>query len=256
MTTAIIGTGGIGSAIARLLGGGGEAIRLSGRDTDSARALAADIGPSAAVAAGNADALRGVDAVILALRFTVLQSVIEEVGALLTDKVVIVPSNPLTTDAQGKVVRVLAEGESSGAVVSAWLPTGARLVMAFGTMSAALLGVFEQTVARARRALLRDRRRGRRAGGRAVDPERGVRAGASRRAAPIEPARGGGRSARPRDRAHRCGSAGRRGLAPPPMHPRCVRPPGRPGARTTSSAPRQVRRRSRFPPMPRTRRDG
>ncbi len=124
MTTAIIGTGGIGSAIARLLGGGGEAIRLSGRDTDSARALAADIGPSAAVAAGNADALRGVDAVILALRFTVLQSVIEEVGALLTDKVVIVPSNPLTTDAQGKVVRVLAEGESSGAVVSAWLPTG------------------------------------------------------------------------------------------------------------------------------------
>ena len=31
MTTAVIGTGGIGSAIARLLGSGGETLRLSSR---------------------------------------------------------------------------------------------------------------------------------------------------------------------------------------------------------------------------------
>ena len=36
MTTAIIGTGGIGSAIARQLAGGGEALRLASADQQSA----------------------------------------------------------------------------------------------------------------------------------------------------------------------------------------------------------------------------
>jgi 8-hydroxy-5-deazaflavin:NADPH oxidoreductase len=39
MTTAIIGTGGIGSAIARQLASGGETLRLSSADHESARAL-------------------------------------------------------------------------------------------------------------------------------------------------------------------------------------------------------------------------
>jgi 8-hydroxy-5-deazaflavin:NADPH oxidoreductase len=56
----------------------------------------------------------------------------------LTGKVVVVPSNPLSTDAQGKVYRVLPEGQSSGQVVAGWLPPAARLAMAFGSMSADL----------------------------------------------------------------------------------------------------------------------
>ena len=139
MTTAIIGTGGIGSAIARLLGSGGENLRLSSADPASARRLAAQIGPAAFVAADNGDALRGADAVVLALRFTVLKGVLDETADALTDKLVVVPSNPLSTDAQGNVVRVLPEGRSSGEVVTGWLPTGVRLAMAFGTMSADLL---------------------------------------------------------------------------------------------------------------------
>jgi predicted dinucleotide-binding enzyme len=50
MTTAIIGTGGIGSAIARQLASGGETLRLSSADNKSARTLAAEIGPAAVVA--------------------------------------------------------------------------------------------------------------------------------------------------------------------------------------------------------------
>ena len=50
MTTAIIGTGGIGSVIARQLASGGETPRLASADNESARTLAA---------------------VVLALRFTV-----------------------------------------------------------------------------------------------------------------------------------------------------------------------------------------
>jgi 8-hydroxy-5-deazaflavin:NADPH oxidoreductase len=138
MTTAIIGTGGIGSAIARRLASGGETLRLSSADSASARTLAAQIGPAAVVAAGNRDALHGAGAVVLALRFTVLKGVIDEIADPLTGKLVVVPSNPFTLDAHGNLSRVLPEGQSSGQVVAGWLPTGARLAMAFGSMSADL----------------------------------------------------------------------------------------------------------------------
>jgi 8-hydroxy-5-deazaflavin:NADPH oxidoreductase len=142
MTTAIIGTGGLGSAIARQLAAGGETLRLSSADTESARKLAAQLGGAAVVAAGNRDALQDADAVVLALRFIVLKDVIDEIAGPLADKVVVVPSNPLTTDAHGNVVRVLPPGQSSGKVVAGWLPAGARLAMAFGSMSA---GLFESS---------------------------------------------------------------------------------------------------------------
>jgi 8-hydroxy-5-deazaflavin:NADPH oxidoreductase len=139
MTTAIIGTGGIGSAIARLLGSGGETLRLSSADPESARRLAAQIGPSAIVAIDNGEALQGADAVVFALRFTVLKSVLDEIAEALIDKLVVVPSNPFSADAQGNISRVLPEGQSSGAVVAGWLPAGAGLAMAFGTLSATIL---------------------------------------------------------------------------------------------------------------------
>jgi 8-hydroxy-5-deazaflavin:NADPH oxidoreductase len=84
MTTAIIGTGGIGSMIARQLASGGETLRLSSADTASAQALATRIGGAAIVAVDNRDALQGGDAVVLALRFGVLKGVIDEIGDALT----------------------------------------------------------------------------------------------------------------------------------------------------------------------------
>src|SRR5271154_2927311 len=145
MTTAIIGTGGLGSVIARQLASGGETLRLSSADTESARTLAAQIGRGAVVADGNGDALQGAGAVILALRFTVLKSVIDEIAGPLAGKVVVVPSNPFGIDAQGTLVRLLPAGQSSGKVVAGWLPPGARLAMAFGSMSA---GIFESAANR------------------------------------------------------------------------------------------------------------
>jgi predicted dinucleotide-binding enzyme len=138
MTTAIIGTGGIGSAIAHQLASGGETLRLSSADKESARKLAAEIGGAAVVAVDNLDALRDADAVILALRFGALKGVIDEIADPLTDKLVVVPSNPVGIDAEGNVTRLLPKGESSGKVVAGWLPAGAHLAMAFGSMSADL----------------------------------------------------------------------------------------------------------------------
>jgi len=138
VTTAVIGTGGLGSVIARQLASGGETLRLSSHDIKSAQALAAGIGGAAVAVAGNRDALRDAGAVVLALRFTVLESVIDEIAASLAGRVVVVPSNPLTADAQGKVSRVLPDGQASGDVVAGWLPPQAHLAMAFGSMSADL----------------------------------------------------------------------------------------------------------------------
>lgn len=139
MTTAVIGTGGLGSAIARRLAAGGERLRLSSADDDSARRLAASIGDAAVVARDNRDAVHGADAVVLALRFAVLKSVIDAIAEALTDQLVVVPSNPVALDAHGEVRRLLPEGQSSGELVAQWLPAGGHLAMAFGTLPSDLL---------------------------------------------------------------------------------------------------------------------
>jgi 8-hydroxy-5-deazaflavin:NADPH oxidoreductase len=139
VTTAVIGSGVLGSVIARLLASGGETVRLASADIESARTLAAQIGPHAVVASDDRDAVHGADAVVLALRFTVLKGVMDALADQLADKLVVVPSNPLGTDAQGHVSRLLPNGQSSGEVVGGWLPASARLAMAFGTLSADVL---------------------------------------------------------------------------------------------------------------------
>jgi 8-hydroxy-5-deazaflavin:NADPH oxidoreductase len=138
MTTAIIGTGGIGSAIARQLAAGGEILQLSSADKESAGKLAAAIGGAVVAALDNRSALEGADAVVLALRFSVLKDVIDEIADVLGDTPLVIPSNPVGLDARGNVVRLLPEGESSGQVAAKWLPNGTRFAIAFGTMSAEL----------------------------------------------------------------------------------------------------------------------
>lgn len=139
MTTAVIGTGVLGSTIVRLLAAGGEDIRISSPDSQSVRRLITELNERVIAAADNHDAVRGADTVILAVRFTVLEGVLDDLAGLLADKLVVVPSNPVGTDAQGNVNRLLPEGQHSGQVMEGWLPVNARLAMAFGTMSADLL---------------------------------------------------------------------------------------------------------------------
>ena len=110
MTTAIIGTGGIGSAIARQLASGGETLLLSSADNESARKLAAEIGRAAIAAVDNRDTLQGADAVVLALRFGIVKDVMDEMAGRLTDKLVVVPSNPVGLDAKGERHASLAQG--------------------------------------------------------------------------------------------------------------------------------------------------
>ena len=230
MTTAVIGTGGLGSVIARELASGGETLRLSSADHESARVLAAKIGRAAVVAVDNRDALRGADAVVLALRFGVLKGVIDEIADPLTDKLLVVPSNPVGLDAQGNVSRLLPKGQTSGEVVAGWLPAGTRLAMAFGSLPGDLLESARQPVTGARGPLLRDRRRPCWRGSRAVDPNGRLRAGEGRRDRTVGSTRGGRRPSRSGRRPRRGAVIDRRGL---------TASPDRPGGRPSCWGPRR-----------------
>ncbi len=228
MTTAIIGTGGIGSAIARRLASGGEAVQLSSADKQSARTLAAAIGRAAVVAVDNRSALQGADAVILALRFSVLKGVIDEIADALGDKCLVVPSNPVGIDAQGKVVRLLPEGQSSGEVVAGWLPKGARLGHRVWHHVCRSLRVLEQSLTRAGGSVLRYRRRPCWRRSRAADPNGRLRADEGRRNQTVEPTGGGWRPSRSGRRPCRGAIPDRWGLIALPPRPLPLWPSLRP----------------------------
>jgi predicted dinucleotide-binding enzyme len=140
MTTAIIGVGNIGSAVARHLVAGGESVLVAARDESQANALADELGPTAR-AASVEDALTGADAVVLALWLDDMREVIPEQARLLDGKVVVDPSNPIRFDATGQSFRTLPDDQSAGSVVASLLPAGAHYVKAFGTLGADALAV-------------------------------------------------------------------------------------------------------------------
>jgi predicted dinucleotide-binding enzyme len=139
MTTAIIGTGKIGSAVARRLAAGGETVQLASANVEAAKAVAEQIGTTATAFATTRDAVEGADAVVLALWMDAMRAVIDDIADLLPGKLVIETSNPIAVSDQGEVTRTLPDGQSSGQVVAGWLPAGARFAKTFGTVSAEML---------------------------------------------------------------------------------------------------------------------
>src|SRR4051812_18529130 len=104
MSTAIIGVGRIGSALARDLVGGGERVVLAARDESHARELADELGESA-TAAPVEEAIAGADVVVLAVWFDTMQELIREDAYRLEGKVVVDPSNPMTMGEDGQPTR-------------------------------------------------------------------------------------------------------------------------------------------------------
>ena len=135
MTTAIIGVGNLGSAVARHLVAGNEPIVLAAADEAHAKALADELGPNAS-AASVEDAIQGADVVVLATWLDQTKELVPAQTRLLEDKVVVDPSNPIGFDANGQMIRTLPKGRSSAAIVAALLPATAHYVKAFGTLGA------------------------------------------------------------------------------------------------------------------------
>src|SRR5204863_9640510 len=135
MTTAIIGTGNIGKAVARHLVEGGERVVLAARDESNAAALANELGRLAS-ATSVEEAITEADVVVFAVWLDTLKDLVAQYTDLLRGKVVVDPSNPVAQDTNGGFVRTLPDGQSSGSVVAGLLPAEAHFVKAFGTLGA------------------------------------------------------------------------------------------------------------------------
>ena len=134
-TVAIIGTGNIGSRLAAGFAAGGQDFLLAGRDQDAARKIASDLdGHAEAVSVD--EAVERADVLVLAVWFDAFKQLIAQYGDRLAGKVIIDPTNPVGPDDNGVYRKVIGEQESSGQILAGLLPAGARLVKAFGTLSA------------------------------------------------------------------------------------------------------------------------
>jgi|SRR5580704_2270407 predicted dinucleotide-binding enzyme len=139
-TVAIIGTGNIGGALAANLAAGSQDFLLAGRDLEAASKLAADLDGHAEVVSV-AEAVDRADVLVLAVWFDTFRQLIAEYGERLAGKVIVDPTNAIGPDGNGGFRKTIGEQESSGQILAGLLPAGARLVKAFGTLSAGTLAV-------------------------------------------------------------------------------------------------------------------
>jgi 8-hydroxy-5-deazaflavin:NADPH oxidoreductase len=134
-TVAIIGTGNIGSRLAANFAAGGQDFLLAGRDQEAARKIASDLDGHAEVVSVD-EAVERADVLVLAVWPDAFRQIVAQYGEQLGGKVIVDPSNPVGPDGAGGYRKVIGEQESSGQILAGLLPAGARLVKAFGTLSA------------------------------------------------------------------------------------------------------------------------
>jgi 8-hydroxy-5-deazaflavin:NADPH oxidoreductase len=137
-TVAIIGTGTIGSTLAANFAAGSQDFLLAGRDQDAAGKVASGLDGHAEVVSVD-EAVERADVLVLAVWLDAFKQLIAQYGERLAGKVIVDPTNPVGPDDAGGYRKVIGEQESSGQILAALLPAGARLVKAFGTLSAGSL---------------------------------------------------------------------------------------------------------------------
>jgi 8-hydroxy-5-deazaflavin:NADPH oxidoreductase len=137
-TVAIIGTGNIGSRLAANFATGGQDFLLASRDLEGATKLAEDLNGHAEVVSVD-EAVARADVLVFAVWIDSFKELIAQYGDKLAGKVIIDPSNAVGPDGAGGYKKTIGAEESSGQILAALLPPRARLVKAFGTLSAPTL---------------------------------------------------------------------------------------------------------------------
>jgi predicted dinucleotide-binding enzyme len=137
-TVANIGTGNIASGLAANFAVGGQDFLLAGRDQEAARKLASTLDDHAEVVTID-EAVERANVLVFAVWLDVFKQLIAQYGERLAGKVIVDPSNPVGPDGNGGYRKVIGNKESSGQILAGLLPAGARLVKAFGTLSAGSL---------------------------------------------------------------------------------------------------------------------
>jgi 8-hydroxy-5-deazaflavin:NADPH oxidoreductase len=129
MKLAVIGSGMVGSAIARAGKRTGHDVVVAAVEAEGLKRLAEELGVETTTS--NADAVRNADPVVLAVPFGALEAIASEVRDQVADKVVIDATNPLKDDYSG----LATDGTSGAELVQRQLPK-ARVVKAFNTVLA------------------------------------------------------------------------------------------------------------------------
>jgi len=137
-TVAIVGTGNIGSRLAANFAAGGQDFLLAGRDQQATTKLASDFNGHAEAVSID-EAIERADVVVFAVWLDAFEQLIAQYRERLPGKVIVDPTNAVGPDGKGGYQKVIGEQESSGQILAGLLPAGARLVKAFGTLSAPTL---------------------------------------------------------------------------------------------------------------------
>lgn len=135
---AIIGLGNIGKTLAQNFVKGKQPVTIASRKLENAKALAKELG-TLATATQTGEAIKNADIIVLSVWFNSFQELFEQYSIELQGKIIIDPSNPIAPDESGGFKKIIGEKESAGLLNAAILPKGAKLVKAFGTLSAASL---------------------------------------------------------------------------------------------------------------------
>ena len=133
MNIAVIGTGNMGSGLAKQLTQAGYEVGLAGRDIDKARELAANLG-SRAAALDARTAAANAEVIVLAVQYGDAAEALASLGDI-AGKVVVDITNPLTEDFMALTV---GHDTSAAETLAAGVP-GVRLVKAFNTILAQVM---------------------------------------------------------------------------------------------------------------------
>jgi len=138
MKASIIGLGNIGKQVAlNLIAGGQDVIVADHGPTKGQEFAKASNGKARAVSV--ATAIDEGDVVIFAVYFDAIKGLLAEFRNKLVGKIIVDPSNPIAPDGSGGFKKTIPKDQSSGAILAALLPPGAKFVKAFGTLGAASL---------------------------------------------------------------------------------------------------------------------
>jgi 8-hydroxy-5-deazaflavin:NADPH oxidoreductase len=136
MRFAIIGSGNVGTSIARAVLGAGHEATVADVNEDGLQAIAAAL--PVQTTTSNTEAIADADAVVLAVPFGIVQDLATTLSSELAGKIVIDVTNPLAADLSG----LSTNGRSAAELVQDAAPQ-ARVVKAFNTVFAANQSVAE-----------------------------------------------------------------------------------------------------------------
>lgn len=135
---AILGLGNIGKVVATNLANNNHQVIVADRNLAKAQSFAAELG-NTVQALSISDAIREADIIVLAIWFNAIKEVFYQYNALLQNKIIIDPSNPIAPNDKGGFDKIIGENESAGQINASLLPQGAKLAKALGTLGAASL---------------------------------------------------------------------------------------------------------------------